>query len=124
MVAYVESLKTRGVLMAVQSLRSLSDGIRVRTNGGTRPVVDGPFAEAKELVGGFFLLILRSAPTPAPVYSTTVTGRVSKDRSRLGGSADAGCFEPVVETPSAFPSFETRPVTACAAGRRWFGGAP
>jgi hypothetical protein len=56
MCAYADSLKTRGVLLAVESLRSLTDGTRVRTNGGKRSVVDGPYAEAKELVGGFFLL--------------------------------------------------------------------
>jgi hypothetical protein len=56
MVAFVDSLKTRGVLLAVESLYSLTDGTRVKTSGGKRSVVDGPFAETKELVGGFFLL--------------------------------------------------------------------
>jgi hypothetical protein len=54
--AFADSLKTRGVYLASQSLRSLTDATRVKTNGGKRSVVDGPFAEAKELVGGFFLL--------------------------------------------------------------------
>jgi hypothetical protein len=54
--AFADSLKMRGVYLASQSLRSLADGTRVETSGGKRRVVDGPFAEAKELVGGFFLL--------------------------------------------------------------------
>ncbi len=54
--AFADSLKTRGVYLASQSLRSLADGTRVQVNGGKQRVVDGPFAEAKELVGGFFLL--------------------------------------------------------------------
>ena len=54
--AFVDSLKARGVHLASQSLRFLTDGTRVKTRGGTRSVVDGPYAEAKELVGGFFLL--------------------------------------------------------------------
>jgi hypothetical protein len=54
--AFADSLKTRGVHLASQSLRCLSDGTRVETSGGKPRVVDGPFAEAKELVGGFFLL--------------------------------------------------------------------
>ena len=54
--AFVEKLKTRGVHLASQSLRCLTDGTRVETSGGKPRVVDGPFAEAKELVGGFFLL--------------------------------------------------------------------
>jgi hypothetical protein len=56
MAAFADSLRTRGVLLAVESLRSLGDGTRVRTSGGKRSVVDGPFAETKELVGGFFLI--------------------------------------------------------------------
>jgi hypothetical protein len=54
--AFADSLKARGVYLASQSLRCLTDGTRVEAHGGKRSVVDGPFAEAKELVGGFFLL--------------------------------------------------------------------
>jgi hypothetical protein len=54
--AFARSLKARGVYLASQSLRHLSDGTRVETRGGKPRVVDGPYAEAKELVGGFFLL--------------------------------------------------------------------
>jgi hypothetical protein len=54
--AFADSLKTRGVYLASQSLRCLTDGTRVETSSGKPRVVDGPFAEAKELVGGFFLL--------------------------------------------------------------------
>jgi len=54
--AFGASLKARGVYLAGQSLRSLGDGTRVETSGGKRRVTDGPFAEAKELVGGFFVL--------------------------------------------------------------------
>ncbi len=54
--AFADGLKARGVHLASQSLRSLTDGARVETRGGKRAVIDGPFAEAKELVGGFFLL--------------------------------------------------------------------
>lgn len=56
MVAFAESLKARGLHLASESLRSLTDGTRVETRGGKRRVVDGPYAEAKELVGGFFVL--------------------------------------------------------------------
>jgi hypothetical protein len=40
----------------VDSLTSDARGVRVRVRGGKRTVVDGPFTEAKEIVGGFFLL--------------------------------------------------------------------
>jgi hypothetical protein len=54
--AFADSLKARGVYLASQSLRCLTDGMRVESRGGKPRVVDGPYAEAKELVGGFFLL--------------------------------------------------------------------
>jgi hypothetical protein len=54
--AFADSLRTRGVYLSSQSLRSLTDGTRIETRGGKRSVVDGPYAEAKELVGGFILL--------------------------------------------------------------------
>jgi hypothetical protein len=54
MLAYTESLKARGVLLESNSLRENSARLKVRD--GRRSVTDGPFAEAKELVGGFFLL--------------------------------------------------------------------
>jgi hypothetical protein len=56
MAAFADSLRTRGVCLAVQSLRSLTDGTRVETRAGKPRMVDGPYAEAKEIVGGFFLL--------------------------------------------------------------------
>ena len=54
--AFADSLKARGLHLACESLRSLSDGARIETRGGKRSIVDGPYAEAKEIVGGFFLL--------------------------------------------------------------------
>lgn len=51
-----ESLKARGKLLASESLASQSKGVRVHTGGGKAQVLDGPFAEAKEMIGGFFLL--------------------------------------------------------------------
>ena len=56
MTGFAESLKARGVHRASESLKSLADGVRVQARGGKRAVLDGPFAEAKEIVGGFFLL--------------------------------------------------------------------
>jgi hypothetical protein len=54
MLDYARTLKERGVLMAVESLRE--DGVRLNVEAGRKRVVDGPFAESKELIGGFFLL--------------------------------------------------------------------
>ena len=56
MVGFAESLKQRGVLRAVESLASLDDGARLQVREGKARVLDGPFAETKEMVGGFFLV--------------------------------------------------------------------
>ena len=57
MLRFADELKARGVLQAVESLASQDkDSVRVQVNKGRAQVVDGPFTEAKEMVGGFFLL--------------------------------------------------------------------
>jgi hypothetical protein len=56
MVRWGESLKQRGLLIATESLRSQTQASRVQVRGGRASVMDGPFSEAKEMVGGFFLV--------------------------------------------------------------------
>lgn len=56
MVAFAGDLKARCLLLAAEALKSDSDAVRVMSRGGRHTIVDGPFAEAKEIVGGFFLL--------------------------------------------------------------------
>lgn len=60
MVAFGERLKARGLLVASESLRSQSDAARVQVRNGKMQVIDGPFAEAKEMIGGFFLLACKT----------------------------------------------------------------
>jgi len=54
MLQFAADLKSRGLLRATESLKTA--GVRVATHDGRRTRVDGPFAETKELLGGFFLL--------------------------------------------------------------------
>jgi hypothetical protein len=56
MLQFAASLKSRGVLRGVESLTSLDGATRLQVRGGKPRVIDGPFAEAKEMVGGFFLV--------------------------------------------------------------------
>lgn len=56
MVRFGEGLKARGLLKGAESLRSDTQGVRVSVRNGKHKLVDGPFAESKEMVGGFFLL--------------------------------------------------------------------
>jgi hypothetical protein len=56
MLKFADELKAEGVLLGVESLGSQDSGARVRVSAGKAQVLDGPFAEAKEMVGGFFLV--------------------------------------------------------------------
>jgi hypothetical protein len=53
---FADELKAQGLLLAVESLASQNQASRVQVRDGRSRVVDGPFAEAKEMVGGFFLV--------------------------------------------------------------------
>ena len=56
MLGFAGDLQSRGLLIATQSLRTDAEGVRVQVRGGKRTLVDGPFSESKEMVGGYFLL--------------------------------------------------------------------
>ncbi|MBG9389846.1 YciI family protein [Caenimonas aquaedulcis] len=59
MAAYHEDLTKAGVLLDAAGLQPSSKGWRVRYEGGKRQVVDGPFAESKELIAGYTLIQVR-----------------------------------------------------------------
>ncbi|KQQ97298.1 YciI family protein [Massilia sp. Leaf139] len=54
MLRFGDALREEGVLLGAQSLAPQSRATRVRVEGGRARAVDGPFAEAKEMIGGFF----------------------------------------------------------------------
>jgi hypothetical protein len=56
MLRFSADLKRRGVLTMSQALKSADAAARVTVHGDRAAVLDGPFTEAKELIGGFFLL--------------------------------------------------------------------
>src|SRR5271165_1001029 len=55
MTKYNEELVKSGVMLAGEGLHPTSRGARVRFDGGERTVIDGPFTESKELVGGYWI---------------------------------------------------------------------
>jgi hypothetical protein len=57
---YNEELVKAGVLLAGEGLQPSSKGARVRFSGTKRTVVDGPFAETKELIAGFWIFQVKS----------------------------------------------------------------
>jgi hypothetical protein len=57
---YNEELVKAGVMVAGEGLHPSAKGVRVRFDGTTRRVIDGPFAETKELVAGFWIFQVKS----------------------------------------------------------------
>ena len=57
---YNEELVKAGVMLAGEGLHPSSKGARVRFSGDKRTVIDGPFAETKELIAGFWILQVKS----------------------------------------------------------------
>jgi hypothetical protein len=58
--AYMEDAARSGVLLAAEGVRSSRHGARVTVTDGEARVVDGPFAEAKELIAGFAIVDVKS----------------------------------------------------------------
>jgi hypothetical protein len=60
MTKYNESLSKAGVLLSLDGLHPPAKGARVQFGAGKPRVVDGPFAESKELIGGFWMIQVKS----------------------------------------------------------------
>jgi hypothetical protein len=60
MMKYNESLQKAGALLALDGLHPPSTGVRVSFAGGKPKVADGPFAEAKEVIGGYWMIQVKS----------------------------------------------------------------
>src|SRR6201987_5447897 len=77
-----EELVKAGVMLAGEGLQPSSKGARVRFSGDKRTVIDGPFAETKELIAGFWLIQVKSrdeaiawvkrSPNPHPGTETEI----------------------------------------------------
>jgi hypothetical protein len=85
MTRFADDLRARGVLVDAQSLASTDDAVRIEVREGERRIIDGPFAEAKEMVGGFFLLncdreeeaVAIAAECPAAQWCTVEVRRLA-----------------------------------------------
>lgn len=60
MMKYNQELKKAGVLLALEGLHPPASGARVSFKGGKPTAVDGPFAEVKEVLGGYWMIDVRS----------------------------------------------------------------
>ena len=89
-----EELVNAGVMLAGEGLQASSKGARVRFAGGKRTVIDGPFAETKELIAGFWLWQVKSkeeaiewvkrCPDPMPGQETEIEIRQVFDADDFG----------------------------------------
>jgi hypothetical protein len=57
---YNEELMKAGVLLDLAGLQASSRGARIKFSGGKRTVIDGPFAESKELIAGYWIIQVKS----------------------------------------------------------------
>src|ERR1700676_3195260 len=72
---YTQELRKAGVLVELSRLETSSKGARIKFSGGKPLVIDGPFAETKELIGGYWIIQVKSKDeaiqwakrVPAPV---------------------------------------------------------
>jgi hypothetical protein len=93
---YNEELVKAGVMLAGEGLAPSSKGARVRFSGNKRSVIDGPFAETKELIAGFWLFQVKSldeaiewvkrAPNPMPGKESEIEIRQVFEADDFGDS--------------------------------------
>ncbi len=70
MLDWAGDLQRRRLLLGVNSLADTDRGARVQVRGGRATVIDGPFAEAKEMVGGYFLIDVATREEALAVAAT------------------------------------------------------
>jgi len=97
--AYNEELTRAGVLLALDGLHPPDEGAHVTFQGsGERPsVVDGPFTEAKELVGGYWIIQARSKEEAVEWASRAPIGRGTIEVRQI---ADPGDYGPEIDEAS------------------------
>jgi len=79
---YLEELPKRGHIIAAEALQSIHAAASVRVRGGKMSVTDGPFAETKEQLGGFFLVDARDLNEAIQIASKWPSARFGKSPQR------------------------------------------
>jgi len=98
MVRFNEELVKASVLLAGEGLHPSSIGARVRFSGDKRTVIDGPFAETKELIAGFWVLQVKSK---RPSNGSSVAPIPTAEKVKL---KSVKCSRPKTSAPSLRPS--------------------
>lgn len=74
--AYVEKLRAMGVMLAAEPLQTVRTAATVRVRQGQVSVTDGPFAETKETLGGFFVIEVRDRDEALKVAAEWPSARI------------------------------------------------
>jgi hypothetical protein len=74
--AYLEELRNRGHMISAEALQSARNASTIRVRGGKVTITDGPFAETKETLGGFFLIDARDLNEAIQVASKWPSARL------------------------------------------------
>ena len=90
---YIEKLSKAGVLITTDGLQHSSKGARVRLTDGKLTVTDGPFTEAKEVIGGFAIVQVKSK-AEAIEHAKDFLALVGGGESEIRQMHDAGDFAP------------------------------
>jgi hypothetical protein len=91
-----EEMHKAGVLVASEGLNPAAKGARVAVRNGKRHVVDGPFAESKELVGGFYIIEVASLDEAIQWALRAPSGMGSDDVLEIRQLTGAGDLPPEV----------------------------
>ena len=99
---YNESLSKAGILLSLDGLHPTSSGARVSFAGGKPKVIDGPFAEAKEVLGGYWLIDVKSKEEAVEWARRcpAAPGDVIEIR-RVFEASDSGCSKPQTSSPKS-----------------------
>ena len=76
-----DELRNAGILLAADGLKPSSEGKRIAFDGPGRTVIDGPFAETRELVAGFWLWEVKDMPAMSPESSIVANRAPVSSRS-------------------------------------------
>jgi hypothetical protein len=101
MSAYNEQLTQAGVLLALDGLHPSAEGARVAFRGGKPTVTDGPFADTKEVVGGYWLIDTPSKQEAVAWASRCPAGDATVEVRRVFERAD---FDPDVQAAAELSS--------------------
>lgn len=95
---YNEDLIKAGVMLAGEGLQASSKGKRVRFSGANRTVIDGPFAETKELIAGFWLWQVKSMDEAVEWLKRCPNPMPGECEVELRQVFEAEDFEPMIST--------------------------